>query len=96
VDYMFQSTVPAERRKGEKGMKCKACSREAGENGYCELHMKAHENVIGKYKVWQEAMRIPWKEYLSEIVKNPLTGEWAREAAESMIKSGEKQDGTSN
>ena len=96
MDYMFQSTVPAERRKGEKGMKCKACCREAGENGYCELHRKAHENVIEKYKVWQKAMQIPWKEYLSEIVKNPLTGEWAREVAESMIKSGEKQDGTSN
>jgi hypothetical protein len=41
-------------------------------------------------------MQISWKEYLSEIVKNPLTGEWAREVAESMIKSGEKQDGTSN
>ena len=96
MDYMFQSTVPTERRKGEKGLKCKACSREARENGYCELHMKAYENAIEKYKVWQKAMQISWKEYLSEIVKNPLTGEWAREVAESMIKSGEKQDGTSN
>jgi len=25
-------------------------------------------------------MEISWKEYLSEIAKNPLTGEWAREA----------------
>jgi hypothetical protein len=58
--------------------------------------MKAYENAIEKYKVWQKAMQISWKEYLSEIVKNPLTGEWAREVAESMIESGEKQDGTSN
>jgi hypothetical protein len=58
--------------------------------------MKAYENAIEKYKVWQKAMQISWKEYLSEIVKNPLTGEWAREVAESMIESGEEQDGTSN
>jgi len=93
---MFQSAMPAKRRKGEKGMKCKACSREAGENGYCELHIKGYQNIIEKYNVWQKAMQISWKEYLSEIVKNPLTGDWAREVAESMIESGEKQDGTSD
>jgi len=77
-------------------MKCKACSREAGESGYCELHTKAYENIAEKYKVWQKAIQISWKEYLSQIVKNPLTGKWALEVAESMIESGEKQDGTSN
>lgn len=77
-------------------MKCKACNREAGGNGYCESHMKAYENVIEKYKVWHKATQISWKEYLSQIVKNPLTGEWAREVAESMIKGGDKQDVTSS
>jgi hypothetical protein len=88
--------MSVKRRKGKSGMKCKACNRDAGENDYCESHMKAYENVVEKYKVWQKAIQISWKEYLSGIVKNPLTGEWAREAAESMIESGEKQDGTSN
>jgi hypothetical protein len=77
-------------------MKCKACNREAGESDYCESHTKAYENIVEKYEVWQKAIQISWKEYLSEVVKNPLTGEWAREVAESMIESGEKQDGTSN
>jgi len=73
-------------------LKCKICGREAGENGYCELHMKAYANIVKKYEFWKRALEIPWKEYLSEIVKNPLTGEWAKEVAEYLIKSGEKQN----
>lgn len=70
-------------------MKCKICSREALEGGYCELHMKAHESIINKYELWKKALGISWKEYLSEIVKNPFTGEWAKEVAEYLSKTGE-------
>jgi len=52
--------------------------------------MKAYESIVEKYGSWKRAMEISWKEYLSEIVKNPLTGEWAKEVAEHLIKSGEK------
>jgi len=52
--------------------------------------MKAYESIAKKYDSWKSALEISWKEYLSEIVKNPLTGEWAREVAEYLIKSGEK------
>jgi len=72
-------------------LKCAICSREAREKGYCELHAKAYESIIKKYDVWKKALEICWKEYLSEIVENPLTGEWAKEVAEYLIKSGEKQ-----
>ncbi len=71
-------------------MKCVICNRNAGEKGYCELHMKAYESIVEKYDSWKRAMKISWKEYLSEIVKNPLTGEWAKEVAEHLIKNGEK------
>jgi len=37
-------------------------------------------------------MEISWKEYLSEIAKNPLTGEWAREVAEQLIKAEKEVD----
>lgn len=73
-------------------MKCKICSKEAVENGYCELHAKAYETVAKKYERWRKALKISWKEYLSEIVKNPLTGEWAKEVAEYLIKSGELEN----
>jgi hypothetical protein len=56
--------------------------------------MKAYESIVKKYELWKRALGISWKEYLSEIVKNPLTGEWAREVAEHLIKNGEKQNVT--
>jgi hypothetical protein len=56
--------------------------------------MKAYENIVKKHELWKRALGISWKEYLSEIVKNPLTGEWAREVAEHLIKNGEKQNVT--
>ncbi|MEM0057432.1 MAG: hypothetical protein QXG58_01800 [Candidatus Bathyarchaeia archaeon] len=68
-------------------MKCAICSREATENGYCELHAKAYKNILRKYEVWKRAMGISWKEYLSQIVKNPFTGEWAKEVAEHLAKT---------
>ena len=75
-------------------MNCKICSREAGENDYCELHMKAYGSIVKKYDVWKRALEISWKEYLSEVVKNSLTGEWAKEVAEHLIKNEEKQNVT--
>ena len=63
-------------------MKCAICKRKAIRNIYCELHAKAHESVVKKYEGWKKALNIPWKEYLSEIAENPLTGEWAKEVAE--------------
>lgn len=52
--------------------------------------MKAHENIAEKYELWRKACEISWKEYLSEIVKNPFTGEWVKEVAEYLTKSGEE------
>jgi hypothetical protein len=75
-------------------LNCKICSREAGEDNYCDIHKKAYENIVKKYEFWKRALEVSWKEYLSEIVKNPLTGEWIKEVAEHLIESGEKQNVT--
>ena len=74
-------------------MKCVICDREAVEKEYCELHIKAYQSIVKKYETWKKALEISWKDYLSEIVKNPFTGEWAKEVAEHLIKSGEKENG---
>jgi hypothetical protein len=74
-------------------LKCKICTREASNDEYCELHMKAYEAIAKKYESWRRALEISWKEYLSEIAKNPLTGAWAQEVAEHLGKHGEKEDG---
>jgi len=71
-------------------LKCKICDRDASQSGYCELHAKAYENIVKKFDLWRKALEISWKEYLSEIAKNPLTGEWAKEVAEHLINNGEK------
>ncbi|MCD6446045.1 hypothetical protein J7L49_04600 [Candidatus Bathyarchaeota archaeon] len=68
-------------------MKCVICNREAVKKGYCELHFKAYNNIIEKYDVWKKSSEASWKEYLNSIIKNPLTGEWAREVAEYLIKT---------
>jgi len=45
-----------------------------------------------KYDRWRKATGISWKEYLSEIAKNPLTGEWAREVAHSLVEMENRKD----
>jgi len=71
-------------------LNCKICKKEANETGYCEFHAKAYENIVKKYENWKKACETTWKEYLSEIAKNPLIGEWAKEVAEYLTKTGEK------
>jgi len=71
-------------------LKCVICNREAFENNYCELHTRAYESVVKKYEEWKKASEISWEEYLREIAKNQLTGEWTKEVAEHLIRSGEK------
>ena len=77
-------------------MNCKICNRESSKDNYCELHIKAYETIVKKYELWKKALENSWKEYLSEIVKNPLTGEWAKEVAEYLISGGEKQNVTNS
>ena len=67
-------------------MKCKICSREAEENGFCLLHLKAYQNVLEKFEPWKKASGLVWIEYLVEIQKNSLTGEWAKEVVKHLIK----------
>ena len=66
-------------------MKCKVCSRDAEENGFCQLHLKAYKNIIDKFDVWKKASNISWGQYLVDIQKNSLTGEWAKEVAKHLI-----------
>ena len=73
-------------------MKCKACDREAVERGFCLVHFKAYENVVETYDVWTKALKVSWREYLSEIEQNPLTGEWVKEVANYLINN----EGTRN
>jgi hypothetical protein len=68
----------------EKRLKRRTCSRQDGKTEYCEFHSKACKNMVENYDLWKKALEISWKEYLSEIVKNQLSGEWAREVAKHL------------
>jgi hypothetical protein len=48
--------------------------------------------LTNSYGKWKKALDICWKEYLSEIVMNPLTGQWAKDVAQHLIKTGEQPD----
>jgi len=67
-------------------VKCKICSKDAQEKGFCMLHLKAYQNIIDKFDVWKKASDTLWSQYLVEIQKNSLTGEWAKEVAKYLIK----------
>jgi hypothetical protein len=41
------------------------------------------------YSEWSKALEITWKEYLSRIAENPLTGEWAKEVAQHLTRNEE-------
>jgi hypothetical protein len=66
-------------------LNCRACDREVAERGFCLVHLKAYENIVEKYDVWRKALKVSWREYLSEIEQNSLTGEWAKEVANYII-----------
>jgi hypothetical protein len=77
-------------------LKCKLCDREAHSKGYCDFHGEAYDNIVEKYASWKKALSISWKEYLRKVAENPLTGEWAKQVAEHLIKSGEEHHVQSN
>jgi hypothetical protein len=66
-------------------LNCKICHRKPVKDGFCPLHLKAYENIVKNYEVWKKAAELSWKEYLSEVEKNSLTGEWAKEVAKYLI-----------
>lgn len=65
-------------------LKCRICGRPVAAAEYCEVHALALRRIRDKYVVWKRALDVSWKQYLNEIVNNPLTGIWAREVAEDI------------
>jgi hypothetical protein len=41
---------------------------------------------LEKFELWKKASGLVWIEYLVEIQKNSLTGEWAKEVVKHLIK----------
>jgi hypothetical protein len=54
--------------------------------------LKAARNLAEKYEVWKKALGLTWDEYLDEIRKNSLTGEWAKQVANHLIRDEETRD----
>lgn len=73
-------------REAEEGiiLACEICEK-AAIGRYCEIHEQAYRNLVEKFEIWRNALNLKWKEYLVEIVRNSLTGEKAKEVAESLI-----------
>ena len=92
MEALPQPRLPVEKRRQQVNMNCKICGRETDEEDFCQFHARAHENILQAYGLWKKGLKIPWKDYLREIRKNCLTGEWAREVAEYLIKNEEMQN----
>ncbi len=76
-------------------MRCKVCCREAVRDDFCAFHKLACEGVVEGFSVWQRATDVVWSQYLVEIQKNSLTGEWAKEVAKYLFEE-ENRDGKQN
>ncbi len=74
-------------------MRCKACSRTAVKSDFCPLHLKAYGSVAEKHTVWRKALNMTWEEYLREIEKHSLTGEWAKQVAKCLTNKEEETNG---
>ncbi len=84
MESLSEPKMSEESLEEESDMKCILCGKETKKEEYCKLHMNAYNNVLAKYENWKRALGISWKEYLSQVVENPLTGEWAREVAKNL------------
>lgn len=91
MDSMSQSRMLIE-NKGEATLNCKVCDRSAVENDFCELHLKAYDNLVNRYSIWKKALKISWREYLSQVAKNSLTGDWVKEVAKYLIENEETKN----
>ena len=87
MDLLFKSRLSVKKER-EKNLKCVVCTRETDENRFCSLHQKAYRNIKQKFDSWKNAITISWEEYLSEIMQNPLTGEWIKEVASYLFANG--------
>ncbi len=89
METLPQSDVSLEKTRWRKRLICKVCGREAGANGFCAFHERAHVNIQRSFAAWKKGLNIPWKAYLREIKQNCLTGEWAKEVVEYLIREEE-------
>ncbi len=46
-------------------------------------------NLLNSFEVWRKALKISWKEYLSQIANNPSAGNWVKEVAKYILENGE-------
>jgi hypothetical protein len=60
-------------------------------NRFCQAHEIAYSNLLGAYKVWREAMEIPWNRTLEEIEKNSSTERWAQDACLFLRRTGNEK-----
>jgi hypothetical protein len=44
---------------------------------------------VRKYEKWKNALDIAWEDYLNEVMKNSLTGVWAKEVARQLLSENE-------
>lgn len=67
---------------------CLLCKRRtASGSTLCGNHQLAKSNLDAAYPAWKEAYGgMSWKQYLSEVKRNPQTGDWARDVAELLSK----------
>ena len=71
---------------------CVICRTKIEKGVFCEYHQEAYENILDRFPVWEKALKISWKGYLSQIAKNALAGKWVKEVVAYLEANEEKQN----
>ncbi len=69
---------------------CRLCKRRpASPSDLCKYHLDAKVNIESAYKAWEAAYGdVAWETYLRDILRNPETGQWAKEVAAMLSRDG--------
>lgn len=69
--------------------RCSLCSRSRAEGSQlCRYHQLAYDRLKEAFNSWREALEIDWSGFLTEVLRLPELGEWAREVAENLLNRG--------
>jgi len=84
VEPLLEPRLSNEVEEWEKMTDCIICGRKS-EGRYCQLHKRAHANLVKGFETWSRAMDIEWRDYLKRVAEHQNTGKWVVEVCKDLL-----------